>query len=171
MRTSSRTPPEGRARFPRFRSIARPSRSWSGAACCECRPRLVILAVAVVLCLIYVAKLILVVLLVSVLLSFVLAPVVDFLVVQQVPRAVASFIAVFAAGLRRARRHLCVLQPGNRFRPRIATSTDRTSGKLSRKSANRRKSWKKRPKRGSVRHQPASGARSLSSRRTAGRTC
>ncbi|MDR3747129.1 MAG: AI-2E family transporter [Acidobacteriota bacterium] len=55
---------------------------------------LTILAVAVVLCLIFVAKLILVVLLVSVLLSFVLAPVVDFLVVQQVPRAVASFIAV-----------------------------------------------------------------------------
>lgn len=53
-----------------------------------------ILAVAVVLCLIFVAKLILVVLLVSVLLSFVLAPVVDFLVVQQVPRAVASFVAV-----------------------------------------------------------------------------
>jgi predicted PurR-regulated permease PerM len=55
---------------------------------------LTIIAVAVVLCLIFVAKLILVVLLVSVLLSFVLAPVVDFLVVQQVPRAVASFIAV-----------------------------------------------------------------------------
>ncbi len=53
-----------------------------------------ILAAAVVLCLIFVAKLILVVLLVSILLSFVLAPVVDFLVVQQVPRAVASFIAV-----------------------------------------------------------------------------
>ena len=53
-----------------------------------------ILAVAVILCLIFVAKLILVVLLVSILLSFVLAPVVDFLVVQQVPRAVASFIAV-----------------------------------------------------------------------------
>ncbi len=53
-----------------------------------------ILAVAVVLCLVFVAKLILVVLLVSVLLSFVLAPVVDFLVVQQVPRAVASFVAV-----------------------------------------------------------------------------
>jgi len=53
-----------------------------------------ILAVAVVLCLIFLAKLILVVLLVSVLLSFVLAPVVDFLVVQQVPRAVASGMAV-----------------------------------------------------------------------------
>ncbi len=53
-----------------------------------------ILAVAVVLSLIFLAKLILVVLLVSVLLSFVLAPVVDFLVVQQVPRAVASFVAV-----------------------------------------------------------------------------
>ena len=61
-----------------------------------------ILAVAVMLCLIYVAKLILVVLLVSVLISFVLAPVVDFLVVQQLPRAVASGIAVallVAAGL------------------------------------------------------------------------
>jgi predicted PurR-regulated permease PerM len=53
-----------------------------------------ILAVAVVLSLIFLAKLILVVLLVSILLSFVLAPVVDFLVVQQVPRPVASFIAV-----------------------------------------------------------------------------
>jgi len=53
-----------------------------------------ILAVAVVLCLIFVAKLILVVLLVSILISFVLAPVVDFLIVQQVPRAVASAIAV-----------------------------------------------------------------------------
>ena len=53
-----------------------------------------ILAVAVVLSLIYVAKLILVVVLVSILISFVLAPVVDFLVAQQVPRAVASFIAV-----------------------------------------------------------------------------
>lgn len=53
-----------------------------------------ILAVAVVLCLIFVAKLILVVLLVSILISFVLAPVVDFLVVQQVPRAAASGIAV-----------------------------------------------------------------------------
>src|SRR5690348_10115490 len=51
-----------------------------------------ILAVAVVLSLIFLAKLILVVLLVSVLLSFVLAPVVDFLVVQQIPRAVASFV-------------------------------------------------------------------------------
>ncbi len=63
---------------------------------------LIILAVAVVLTLIYVAKLILVVLLVSVLISFVLAPVVDFLVVQQVPRGVASFLAVsvmVAAGL------------------------------------------------------------------------
>ena len=53
-----------------------------------------ILAVAVVLSLIFLAKLILVVLLVSILLSFVLAPVVDFLVVQQIPRAVASFVAV-----------------------------------------------------------------------------
>jgi predicted PurR-regulated permease PerM len=56
---------------------------------------LTILAVAVVLSLIYVAKLILIILLVSVLVSFVLAPVVDFLVMQQVPRGVGSFIAVF----------------------------------------------------------------------------
>ena len=42
------------------------------------------------LSLIFVAKLILVVILVSILLSFVLAPVVDFLVRSQVPRAVAS---------------------------------------------------------------------------------
>ena len=55
---------------------------------------LTILAVAVLFCLLFVAKLILVVLLVSILISFVLAPVVDFLGVQQVPRAVASFIAV-----------------------------------------------------------------------------
>jgi predicted PurR-regulated permease PerM len=55
---------------------------------------LTILAIAVVLTLIYVAKLILVVLLVSILLSFVLTPIVDFLVMQQVHRAVASFIAV-----------------------------------------------------------------------------
>ena len=57
---------------------------------------LVILAVAVILSLIYVAKLILIVLLVSVLLSFVLAPVVDFMVVQQLSRGAASFLAVFA---------------------------------------------------------------------------
>jgi len=55
---------------------------------------LTILAIAAVLTLIYVAKLILVVLLIAILLSFVLTPIVDFLVVQQVPRAVASFIAV-----------------------------------------------------------------------------
>ncbi len=63
---------------------------------------LMILAVAVVLSLVYLAKLILVVVLVSILLSFVLAPVVDFLVVQQVPRAAASALAVsllVAAGL------------------------------------------------------------------------
>jgi predicted PurR-regulated permease PerM len=53
-----------------------------------------ILAVAVVLSLNFVAKLILVVILVSILLSFVLAPVVDFLMVHQVPRAVGSGIAV-----------------------------------------------------------------------------
>jgi predicted PurR-regulated permease PerM len=55
---------------------------------------LVILAVAVVLFLLYVAKLILVVVLVSILLSFVLAPVVDLLLMHQVPRAVGSFLAV-----------------------------------------------------------------------------
>ena len=55
---------------------------------------LTILAIAVVLTLIYVAKLILVVLLVSILLSFVLTPIVDFLVMQQVHRAVASVVAV-----------------------------------------------------------------------------
>jgi predicted PurR-regulated permease PerM len=53
-----------------------------------------ILAIGVVLSLIYIAKLILIVILVSVLISFVLAPAVDFLVIRQVPRAVASFIAV-----------------------------------------------------------------------------
>lgn len=53
-----------------------------------------ILAIGVVLSLIYIAKLILIVILVSVLISFVLAPAVDFLVIRRVPRAVASFIAV-----------------------------------------------------------------------------
>jgi len=53
-----------------------------------------ILALAAVLTLIYLAKLILIVILVSILFSFVLAPVVDFMVIRQVPRAAASMIAV-----------------------------------------------------------------------------
>ena len=56
---------------------------------------LVILAAAIVLMLIYMAKLILVVILVSILISFVLAPVVDLLARFQVPRGLGSFIAVF----------------------------------------------------------------------------
>ncbi len=56
---------------------------------------LVILAAAIVLMLIYTAKLILVVILVSILISFVLAPVVDLLARFQVPRGLGSFIAVF----------------------------------------------------------------------------
>ena len=56
---------------------------------------LVILATGVVLSLIYVAKLILVVILVSVLMAFVLAPVVDALSNLRVPRAVGASLAVF----------------------------------------------------------------------------
>ncbi len=55
---------------------------------------LVILASAAVLTLIYVGKLLLVVILVSILLSFVLAPIVDLLVRFQVPRAMAALLAV-----------------------------------------------------------------------------
>jgi len=55
---------------------------------------LVILATAAMLTLIYVAKLLLVVILVSILLAFVLAPVADFLVRFQVPRALGAFISV-----------------------------------------------------------------------------
>ena len=56
---------------------------------------LVILATAAVLCLMYVAKLILVVILTSVLLAFVLAPVADALSNFRVPRSLGSIIAVF----------------------------------------------------------------------------
>jgi predicted PurR-regulated permease PerM len=56
---------------------------------------LVILASGAVLCLIYVAKLILVVVLIAVLLSFVLAPLVDLMAKAQVPRSAASLLAVF----------------------------------------------------------------------------
>jgi predicted PurR-regulated permease PerM len=55
---------------------------------------LLILAAAAVLSLIYFAKLILVVVLISILLSFVLAPVVDFLERFQIPRGLGSLIAV-----------------------------------------------------------------------------
>ncbi|MGA8878512.1 MAG: AI-2E family transporter, partial [Candidatus Korobacteraceae bacterium] len=55
---------------------------------------LVILAAAAVLTLIYVAKLILVVILISILLSFVLAPLVDAMVRFQIPRAVGALVAV-----------------------------------------------------------------------------
>ncbi len=56
---------------------------------------LVILAAAAVLSLLYVAKLILVVILTSILLAFVLAPVADGLSNFRVPRALGSVIAVF----------------------------------------------------------------------------
>jgi predicted PurR-regulated permease PerM len=56
---------------------------------------LVILATAAVLSLMYVAKLILVVILISILLAFVLAPVVDALTNFQIPKAVGASIAVF----------------------------------------------------------------------------
>src|SRR6516162_2825226 len=55
---------------------------------------LVILAAAAVLSLMYIAKLILVVILLAVLLSFVLAPVVDALTDLRVPRAVGAFVSV-----------------------------------------------------------------------------
>jgi predicted PurR-regulated permease PerM len=55
---------------------------------------LVILASAAVLTLIYVGKLILVVVLISILLSFVLAPLVDLMVRFQIPRAVGALVAV-----------------------------------------------------------------------------
>jgi predicted PurR-regulated permease PerM len=55
---------------------------------------LLILAGATVLTLIYVGKFILVVVLISILMSFVLAPVVDFLTRFQIPRGLGSFIAV-----------------------------------------------------------------------------
>ncbi len=56
---------------------------------------LLILASAAVLTLIYLGKLILVVVLISVLLAFVLAPIVDALVQFNIPRAVGSLLAVF----------------------------------------------------------------------------
>jgi predicted PurR-regulated permease PerM len=55
---------------------------------------LVILATAAVLSLLYIAKLILVVILTAVLLSFVLAPVVDALTNLRMPRAVGAFVSV-----------------------------------------------------------------------------
>ena len=55
---------------------------------------LTILAGAAVLTLIYVGKLILVVVLISILLSFVLAPLVDLMVRFQIPRAVGAIVAV-----------------------------------------------------------------------------
>jgi len=55
---------------------------------------LVVLATAAVLTLIYVGKLLLVVVLTSILLSFVLAPLVDLMVRFQIPRAVGALIAV-----------------------------------------------------------------------------
>ena len=55
---------------------------------------LLILAAAAVLTLVYFGKLILVVILISILMSFVLAPVVDFLTNFQIPRGLGSLIAV-----------------------------------------------------------------------------
>src|SRR5271167_412220 len=57
---------------------------------------LLILAAAAVLSLIYFAKVILVVVLISILMSFVLAPVVDFLTHFQIPRGLGAMIAVLA---------------------------------------------------------------------------
>src|SRR3974377_1526301 len=52
------------------------------------------IAVGVILTLCYVGKLVLVVLLASILLAFILAPVVDFLGQFRIPRALASLVAV-----------------------------------------------------------------------------
>src|SRR5437763_12791009 len=57
-----------------------------------------VVATAVVLLLCYVAKLVLVVLLVSVLIAFILAPLVNLLEMTRIPRPVGSFIAVVALG-------------------------------------------------------------------------
>ena len=57
-----------------------------------------VVATAVVLLLCYVAKLVLVVLLVSVLIAFILAPLVNLLEITRIPRPVGSFIAVVALG-------------------------------------------------------------------------
>ena len=57
---------------------------------------LLILATAAVLSLIYFAKVILVVVLISILMSFVLAPVVDFLTNFEIPRGLGALIAVLA---------------------------------------------------------------------------
>jgi len=54
----------------------------------------IIIAVGVVLTLCYVAELVLVVMLSSILLAFILAPVVDFFVQARLPRSLASFLAV-----------------------------------------------------------------------------
>jgi predicted PurR-regulated permease PerM len=55
---------------------------------------LVILATAAVLCLMYVAKLVLVVVLTAILMAFVLAPVVDGLADLRIPRSLGAFLAV-----------------------------------------------------------------------------
>lgn len=55
---------------------------------------LMILAVAGVLTLVYYAKVVLVILLISILLAFVLAPLVDFLLTRHVPRALGALVAV-----------------------------------------------------------------------------
>lgn len=55
---------------------------------------LVILATAAVLCLMYLAKLVLVVVLTAVLMAFVLAPVVDGLATLRIPRSLGAFLAV-----------------------------------------------------------------------------
>ena len=57
-----------------------------------------VVATAVVLLLCYVAKLVLVVLLVSVLIAFILAPLVNLLEMTRIPRPVGSFIAVVVLG-------------------------------------------------------------------------
>ena len=55
---------------------------------------LMILAVAAVLTLVYYAKVVLVILLISILMAFVLAPLVDFLLTRHVPRALGALVAV-----------------------------------------------------------------------------
>ncbi len=72
---------------------------------------LLILATGTVLTLVYVAKLLLVVVLLSILFSFVLAPLVDLLTRLNIPRAVGALVSVSLHGLRTCGGELSLLQP------------------------------------------------------------
>ncbi len=70
---------------------------------------MLILAIGAVLTMLYVAKLILVVILVSILIAFVLAPLVDLLTRFDIPNALASLIAVLLLVIAMGRRHLSLV--------------------------------------------------------------